>query len=198
MFRTLVSDLSQPPLSYPPEAVASAVQNTSPLQLSRWLDEVWWGGGINADPVWQNILTLVGANITPSDPSKTVIAGTRLPDTLLNTLRSGLQPDVTPPVGPQPWVNPLSGISTPVPPLQKSPIWRHLIYAYLVESTGLFEILAEVLRRYLVGETLPTPSVGTVVWTRATEELFFPRSAAVQRGRRADESATPRLRREPS
>lgn len=173
MFRTLVSDLavSGP---FPPEAVASAVQSTSPLQLSRWLDEVWWGGGINADTTWQQILTQVNATFTSAaDPSKAIIARTKIPDDLIATLRSGLSPVINPPDSPQPWVAPTTPLSSPVPPLTKPPIWRHLIYAYLVESTGLFEILAEVLRRYVVGETLPTPTVGTVVWARATEELFF-------------------------
>jgi hypothetical protein len=52
-------------------------------------------------------------------------------------------------------------------------IWDHLIYAYLVESTGVYEIFAEVLRRYTVGETLPTLSTNGLRWLHATEELFF-------------------------
>jgi hypothetical protein len=48
-----------------------------------------------------------------------------------------------------------------------------MLYAYLVESTGVVEILAEVVRRYVFGETLPTPSGPTMAWVRATEELFF-------------------------
>ena len=47
------------------------------------------------------------------------------------------------------------------------------MYAYLIEATGIFEILGEVVRRYVVGETLPTPSMDTLVWVRSTEELFF-------------------------
>jgi hypothetical protein len=56
MFRTLVSDLITIPGTVPEDA-ANAVQATSPLQLSRWLDEIWWCGGLAADPVWQGILT---------------------------------------------------------------------------------------------------------------------------------------------
>jgi len=173
MFRTLVSDLITNAGAVPEDA-ANAVQATSPLQLSRWLDEIWWCGGLVADPVWQGILTQVSANTPTSDPTKSIIAGTRLPDLLLPSVRSGLQPITTPPGSAQPYVTPPPTIP-PVPPMTSSvaPIWRHLIYAYLVESTGVFEILAEVLRRYVVGETLPTPTTGTVVWARATEELFF-------------------------
>jgi hypothetical protein len=173
MFRTLVSELITGP-SVVPEDVANAIQATSPLQLSRWLDEIWWCGGLAADPVWQGILTQVGANTATPDPAKSIIAGTRVPDLLLQTVRSGLSPVTVPPGSVQPYVSPPTA-SPPVPPMTSSlaPIWRHLIYAYLVESTGVFEILAEVLRRYVVGETLPTPTIGTAIWTRATEELFF-------------------------
>ena len=34
----------------------------------------------------------------------------------------------------------------------------HLVYAYLIECTGVFEIMAEVVRRLVVGETLDTLS----------------------------------------
>jgi hypothetical protein len=52
-------------------------------------------------------------------------------------------------------------------------LWDHLIYAYLVESTGVFEIFTEVVRRYGVGETLDTLSPDGYRWVHATEELFF-------------------------
>ena len=52
-------------------------------------------------------------------------------------------------------------------------VWDHLIYAYLVESTGITEIMAEVVRRYVTGESLPTPSIATTAWVRTTEDLFF-------------------------
>ena len=43
----------------------------------------------------------------------------------------------------------------------------------VIESTGVYEILAEVTRRYVIGETLEPPSVKTEQWLRSTEELFF-------------------------
>ena len=36
------------------------------------------------------------------------------------------------------------------PPL----LWHHLAYAYVLESTGIVEIFAEVVRRLVVGQTL--------------------------------------------
>ena len=49
----------------------------------------------------------------------------------------------------------------------------HLVYAYLVESTGVFEVMAEVVRRLSVGETLNPISPAAHRWVRTTEELFF-------------------------
>ncbi|MHA7209544.1 hypothetical protein [Arthrobacter sp. MDT1-65] len=52
-------------------------------------------------------------------------------------------------------------------------LWDHLFYAYVIESTGVFEIFTEVTRRLLVGETLGTLSDASVQWLRTTEDLFF-------------------------
>lgn len=52
--------------------------------------------------------------------------------------------------------------------------WEHLIYAYLIESTGAMEILGEVVRRFALGETLESPrEPEATAWLRATEELFY-------------------------
>ncbi|VVJ17668.1 Uncharacterised protein [Amycolatopsis camponoti] len=55
------------------------------------------------------------------------------------------------------------------PPL----LWHHLAYAYVLESTGIVEIFAEVVRRLLVGETMGVLSPDSIAWLRATEQLFF-------------------------
>jgi hypothetical protein len=52
-------------------------------------------------------------------------------------------------------------------------VWDHLVYAYLIESTGVYEVMAEVVRRLVVGETLNTLSAPSIKWLRSTEELFF-------------------------
>lgn len=65
------------------------------------------------------------------------------------------------------------GTFTP-PGANPSPIvMHHLMYAYLIESTGVFEILAEVLRRVLRGESLPQLQPATLAWARSTEDLFY-------------------------
>jgi hypothetical protein len=52
-------------------------------------------------------------------------------------------------------------------------LWNSLLYAYLIEATGVVEVTAEVLRRYAQGETLPVPSIDAQRWLRSTEDLFF-------------------------
>jgi hypothetical protein len=55
------------------------------------------------------------------------------------------------------------------PPL----LWHHLAYAYVLESTGIVEIFAEIVRRLVVGETMGVLSADSIAWLRATEQLFF-------------------------
>ncbi len=53
-------------------------------------------------------------------------------------------------------------------------LWDHLIYAYMVENTRVYEIFRRVVHEFLHGEKLGAPtSPDTQAWLRATEELFF-------------------------
>ena len=52
-------------------------------------------------------------------------------------------------------------------------VFDHLIYAYMIENTRIYEIFRRVLYEYLHGERLETPSERSVRWLRATEELFY-------------------------
>jgi hypothetical protein len=142
---------------------ADRVFTFHPEQLSRWIDEVWAQGGIAK---WD---TVMADKRLPLDDA---INMTKIPgDLLTQQLRSGVNKPST--------VEPLQGYPLPFgynPPaigLGDSFVWDHLIYAYLVESTGITEIMAEVVRRYVTGETLPTPSIATTAWLRTTEDLFF-------------------------
>jgi hypothetical protein len=143
---------------------AAIVFATHPIQLSRWLDEIWAGGGIAKWPLFEE------QNVALGDPE--VIRRLQLPDGLRNDgLQSGIGAPPSPPVIPpifQPAPPPAIGVGAS-PPLP----WDHMIYPYLVESTGVVEIFTEVLRRYVVGETLDAPTVDTLAWVRLTEELFF-------------------------
>ncbi|MEU2253919.1 hypothetical protein [Nocardia xishanensis] len=151
MFRTLAT-LLIPDGS--PSVQAEAVFAFHPEQLSRWLDEMWAEGGIST---WVPIFT------DPVDSLGDVkaITSTQIPGRMIELFQSGVS-------GTAPgYAPPAVGTSEQVF------LWDHLFYAYLIESTGAFEIFAEVVRRYVVGETLPAPRVATIAWARATEELFF-------------------------
>ena len=53
-------------------------------------------------------------------------------------------------------------------------LWDHLIYAYMVENTRIYEVFRRVLHEFLHGEKLGVPgSADSQRWLRVTEELFF-------------------------
>lgn len=70
---------------------------------------------------------------------------------------------------PLPRPNPLDGGGEFPPPLR----WDHLIYAYMVENTRVYEIFRRVLHELVHGEKLGTPIPEAQRWVRTTEELFF-------------------------
>ncbi len=132
----------------------TAVLEVHPGQLSRWLDELW-GAGPASIPL-------------PTGPKPPFLGAANIVAALDN-----------PPTGAQSFTG-TSGISTasttqftgavgPLPPA----LWHHLIYAYLLENTGVVEIFAEVIRRATFGETLEIERNEAVLWLRTTEELFF-------------------------
>lgn len=51
--------------------------------------------------------------------------------------------------------------------------WDHLIYAYMVENTRLFEIFRRVVYEFVNGEKLGAPTALSEQWLHNTEELFF-------------------------
>ncbi|NGO08415.1 hypothetical protein G5C60_12485 [Streptomyces sp. HC44] len=131
-----------------------------PLQLSRWLEEAWADGG-QAD--WP------GFDTSPTGVTPQVVSRFQLPGEvnggLLQALRSGINTPGEFSVSPPPSAVGIgTGLALP---------WDHLIYAFLVESTGVAEILREVVRRFVVGESLEAVKDTTYSWVRSTEELFF-------------------------
>jgi hypothetical protein len=89
------------------------------------------------------------------------------------------------------WLNPLSAAAGITPPPGAPPpfpgsafaaasaqpltvFWEHLIYAYMIENTRIYEIFRRVLQEFLFGEKLGAPSdAATQQWLRNTEELFY-------------------------
>ncbi|MEQ9482272.1 hypothetical protein [Coleofasciculus sp. F4-SAH-05] len=64
------------------------------------------------------------------------------------------------------------GIPASVPP-RNGVMWDHLIYAYLIENTRIYDIFRKVIHEYRHGEKLGVPLASSQHWLRNTEELFF-------------------------
>jgi hypothetical protein len=129
-----------------------------PLQLSRWLDEAW--------ATTRTIPAFGPAATNPLDflGDSTIITTLDLPapaTSILPPVPSGLDP-ATPDIFNGAVFTTTTGL-----------VWDHMAYAYCVESTGVLEVLGEVVRRYVVGETLSPFLPAAARWARSTEELFF-------------------------
>ena len=135
------------------------------IQLSRWLDEVWSQATLpeplQGGPVDQDGRTLL------AHPKAVAGAAHEIAP-------SGLEP-VLPTGPPAPFTLTSGPLSVPgLASRTSTPLtWHHLIYALLIESTGAFDILAEVARRLVSGDSLGTLTGPSLVWLRNTEELFF-------------------------
>jgi len=52
-------------------------------------------------------------------------------------------------------------------------VWPHLIYAYAVENTRIYEVFRRVIAEYLHGEKLGSPSVEAQQWIQTTTDIFY-------------------------
>jgi transcriptional regulator with XRE-family HTH domain len=52
-------------------------------------------------------------------------------------------------------------------------LWDHLIYAYMIENTRVYEIFKRAVEQFVHGEQLGAPRPEAQAWLRNTEELFF-------------------------
>jgi hypothetical protein len=143
MFPKLASWLAAGPL--PTEASANQALGFHPLQITRFVEEMWAQ--------------------TSHDPA--IVPWGDEPTALLGVLPSGMVPAavlaVAAPPAPQP----------PRPGWTNGYIWDHLIYAYMIENTRIYEIFERVLQEYLFGERLEVPSTAGRQWLRTTESLFY-------------------------
>jgi len=71
---------------------------------------------------------------------------------------------------PIPSPNPLDDVGET---FRRPPRWDHLIYAYMIENTRVFEVFRRVIAEFVQGEKLGTPLPEAQRWLRNTEELFF-------------------------
>jgi hypothetical protein len=167
MFRTLERLLGDPTLTAPPPppppTFNPGVFKIHPYQLSQWLEQVW---------AFASGATFANLSGTPFLGDPTIVPALALPTGPPNPFDNGLASGIQ--AGGPGWA---PGFANPPAPAEGvvglALPWEHLMYAYVIESTGVVEIFAEIVRRFAVGETLETPSVPTQQWLRATEELFF-------------------------
>jgi hypothetical protein len=126
------------------EASASKVFELHPIQLARALEEAYFARDDS----------LRGPFPSPALPF--AIVGRQLPSGL-NDVLGNVPDDIYPLTDPS---------SQPL-------VWHHLIYAYMIEQTRVFEIFDRVLFHYLYGEQLPPATERGQRWLRATEDLLF-------------------------
>ena len=127
----------------------------SPMQLSRWPDAAW--PAVQSAPAFgaNGSVSILGQLGGP-----TVVTDNALPDGLLSEIEPGI--DLTDPKA-----------FTP-PGRDVGPVlWDHLIYSFIIESTGVLEILKRILVKILSGQSLGRISPATRQWARATESLLF-------------------------
>ena len=132
-----------------------------PLQLERWLEEAW---------VAAAVIPPIPGGGAPFLGSGTIVDDLDFPTQ--PTPNPLLEPSGIALASPDRWsetFGPQSIGTNPSVPF----VWHHLMYAYLVESTGVFEILGTLVQRLLTGEALGALSPAGVKWLRSTEALFF-------------------------
>ena len=139
-----------------------------PLQLSRWLDEAWAAAR--------------GRRLSGTDADAAVPRRRRIIETLDLPAPRGTPPLRCPPASPRRpgrFSRRAVELATARRNRRLGLLWHHLVYAYLIESTGVFEVLAEVVRRLVVGETLRPAVRRPRRWAAGHRGAVLPRPAAV-------------------
>jgi hypothetical protein len=142
MFRQLATWFEE---QNPGTTGSDAVFALHPLQLTRFLEEMW-------------VMRTGPTTTRPAAAVPVALYGVEAESGIKNQL-TGVGDDIYPTS-----LDTGGGMNVP---------FRHLIYAYVIENTRAFEIVAHVLRECLHGETLDVPSPEGQAWLRATEALFF-------------------------
>jgi len=126
---------------------------------------------------WQRRLHDVGAELGDPARRSEIIA---IPDSWLEPFR--IADNIEPPTGQNGQPNPaLTTLENAFGLLdannqvqrRRSTFWDHLIYAYMIENTRIYEIFRRVLYELLYGEQLGIPLADAQHWLRNTEELFY-------------------------
>ncbi|MFZ0089447.1 MAG: hypothetical protein WAL63_08075 [Solirubrobacteraceae bacterium] len=141
MFRQLASWYEE---QNPGSSGAEQVFALHPLQLTRFLEEMWL---MRASPSDTPSLAIPPA-LYPVEAESGV-------EGQLASVNNDIYPTLAEGGG---------GLQQPL---------RHLIYAYVVENTRAFEIFRRVLEECTHGERLDVPSPAGQWWLRTTEALFY-------------------------
>jgi hypothetical protein len=120
-----------------------ALFDAHPFELAWLLEEVWRH-------------RIDDKNKSPGDPDRRSILDATPPYTASNW----------PPLSPQ--LDPIFFLDGAL-----SFRWDHLIYAYMIENTRVYEIFRRVVYEFAHGEKLGTPTAESQKWLRNTEELFY-------------------------
>jgi hypothetical protein len=163
MFRQLANPPTRP--TSPPVFSADALVTLRPSELTALL-ELGWNSRFN-DPIKD-----LG---TPDRRSNLGGLGNGMLNTLTQQTLSPAPPAVTPLLAKATDFAKLipGNLFTPNPRQSTKWYWHHLIYAYMIENTRIYEIFRRVVHEYLHGEKLGVPSPNTQIWLRNTEELFY-------------------------
>lgn len=94
----------------------------------------------------------------------------QLPGFWLDALKNSAIPPIVPPTGAASIIGTTLGLSLSA---QRTVLWEHLIYAYMIENTRIYELFRRVLHEFLHGEKLGVPTDAAQHWLRNTEELFY-------------------------
>ena len=162
-----------PPTPDPAQAQANAdsLFLYTPLQLSAIAEAVWrnrYNAGVGGTPIapfvpWPQSLTDAILSTDYVSGYNFGVTASPIPQ------GAGLMPPTeafVPPAS-QPGLRPLA------PNYPKPTNYDHLIYAYLVENTRIFDIFAKVLETYMFTERLETASPASQQFWRNTEYLLF-------------------------
>jgi hypothetical protein len=173
MFRQLVTP--QPGMLPSPAVInnINSLFSYHPLQLSAIVETVWLNR-YNATPTpisspfgaWPQEITfpILNASFIPGYSWSTLPA--KALDPLLGT--AFVTPFQQPGLG---WAGTPPG-TFPTPPT-KPTNWDHLIYAYVIENTRIFEIFSKLLSKYIHGGDLETPSPASQLFWRNLEFLIY-------------------------
>lgn len=167
MFRQLVTPHPNSPPTQDVIDNINSVFTYHPLQLSAIIETVWLNRYNAAPTPISSPFVPWPLEITFPILSAPFIPGYSWP---------GANP-LTPPSPTQPLAQPGLGWQGTAPTVLTPPTaptnWDHLIYAYVIENTRIYEVFSRLLSKYIHGGELETPSPASQLFWRNLEYLIY-------------------------